>query len=65
MRTNKRMTATRFERRPRNHFEVLLHKWRLGDEVRWGDLFAAWVQAPLAPSTPDVVRRTIRKVEAS
>ena len=63
MKTSQRRHRARFERRPRNHFEVLLHKWRLGDDVKWGDLFAAWVMVPLAPRSPDVVRKVIQKVE--
>ena len=63
MKTIRRMHLARFERRPRNHFEVLLHRWRLGDDVKWGDLFAAWMMLPLAPRSPDVVRKVIQKVE--
>lgn len=50
-------------RQPGNTFEVLLEQWQRGEDVSWGDLFAAWVKAPLAPRSPDVVLRVIRKVE--
>lgn len=53
----------RNRRKPGNAFEVLLEKWQQGDEVSWGELFAAWLKTPLAPRTPDMVRKVIRKVE--
>ncbi len=50
-------------RKPGNAFEVLLEKWRNGEDVAWGDLFAAWVKAPLAPRSTEVVLRVIRRLE--
>ena len=44
-------------------FDVLLAKWRRGEDVAWSELFAAWVKTPAAPVSGDVVRRVIRKVE--
>ncbi len=55
--------TARKEREPGNAFEALLEKWQRGDEVSWGELFAAWLKTPLAPRTPDVVWKVIRKVE--
>lgn len=50
-------------RRPLNAFEVMLEKWQRGEDVSWGQLFAAWLKTPTAPRSPDTVRRVIRKVE--
>jgi hypothetical protein len=50
-------------RTPRNVFEVMLERWRRGENVSWGDLFASWVKLPAAPRSRETVRRVIRKVE--
>jgi hypothetical protein len=63
------MTKQSDKRAPKNahdagsDFDVLLEKWRRGEDVAWSELFAAWVKAPAAPVSGDVVRRVIRKVE--
>ncbi|MGH2593279.1 MAG: hypothetical protein ACRDGG_07180 [Anaerolineae bacterium] len=44
-------------------FEVMLEKWRRGEEVSWGELFAAWVKTPVAPRSRETVRKVIRRVE--
>jgi len=51
------------KRRPANAFEALLEKWQRGDEVSWGDLFAAWLKLPTAPKSRETVRKVIRRVE--
>ena len=51
------------KRRPANAFEVMLEKWQRGDDISWGELFAAWLKMPVAPRSRDVVRKLIRKVE--
>ena len=50
-------------RQPADDFETVLERWRCGDELTWGELFAAWLKTPTAPASPDTVRRVIRKVE--
>jgi len=50
-------------RQPADAFETVLERWRCGDELTWGELFAAWLKTPTAPASPDTVRRVIRKVE--
>ena len=52
-----------FARRPANAFEVMLEKWQQGEDISWGQLFAAWLKTPTAPRSPEIVRRVIRKVE--
>ena len=48
---------------PANAFETTLDEWRRGDDITWGELFAAWLKTPMAPASPDTVWRVIRKVE--
>ena len=50
-------------RKPADTFGAVLEKWRRGDDITWGELFAAWLKTPTAPASPDTVRRVIRKVE--
>lgn len=50
-------------RTPRNVFEVMLERWRRGEDVSWGELFASWVKMPAAPRSRDTVRRVIDKVQ--
>ena len=50
-------------RKPGNPFEVVLDKWRRNENVRWADLFTAWLKAPLAPQSQKVVQRVIQKIE--
>ena len=50
-------------RKPANAFEVILKQWQRGDDVSWGELFAAWLQVPTAPRSRDMVRRLIRRIE--
>jgi hypothetical protein len=50
-------------RKPSNAFEAMLKKWQRGDEMSWGDLFAAWLQVPTAPRSRDMVRRLIRRIK--
>lgn len=58
---NRRTRVTR--RKPSNAFEAMLKKWQRGDEMSWGDLFAAWLQVPTAPRSRDMVRRLIRRIK--
>jgi len=50
-------------RKPMNVFEAMLEQWRRGDELTWGELFAAWLRLPVAPKSRETVRRVIRRVE--
>jgi hypothetical protein len=48
-----------------NKFDTLLHEWSAGKkEVTWSDLLAAWVEAPPAPPTPDLIVKVIECVDA-
>jgi hypothetical protein len=53
------------QRQPGDLFEVLLDKWRRNENVRWADLFAAWIKTPLAPASTQTVRRVIDRLEWS
>jgi len=61
--TTHQLPFTDMMRRPGHAFETMLDKWRCGDDITWGELFAAWLKMPMAPASPDTVRRVIRKVE--
>jgi hypothetical protein len=45
-------------------FDQMLDAWRAGKEVGWSDLLAAWVEAPPAPRSPDLVIKVIERVMA-
>ncbi len=45
-------------------FDQMLDAWRSGKEVGWSDLLAAWVEAPPAPRTQDLVVKVIQSVGA-
>ena len=48
-----------------NKFDTLLQEWGAGKrEVTWSDLLAAWVEAPPAPPTPDLIVKVIECVDA-
>jgi len=61
--TTHQLPITGMARRPGYAFETTLEEWQRGDDVTWGELFAAWLMTPMAPASPDTVRRVIRKVE--
>jgi hypothetical protein len=61
--TNYQSPITAMARKPGNAFEIALEKWRRGEDISWGELFAAWLKTPMAPASSDTVRRVIRKVE--
>ena len=50
-------------RRPVTLFDAMLERWQRGDEMSWGDLFAAWLKLPAAPQSREIVSKVIRKVE--
>ena len=49
---------------PAGKFDNLLAEWQTGKNVAWGDLLAAWVEAPPAPRSPDMIVKIIRFVDA-
>jgi len=59
----KRVRRAGAQRRALNRFEAMLQQWQRGDDVSWGELFAAWLKTPVAPKSRETVRRVIRKVE--
>jgi hypothetical protein len=44
-------------------FETALERWLRGDDLSWGELFAAWVKMPTASRSRDTVWKVIRRVE--
>lgn len=63
MAAKRKQTISYKGREPDNPFEVLLDKWQRNENVRWADLFTAWLKAPLAPRSQKVVLRVIQKIE--
>ena len=45
-------------------FEALLEAWRDGQNVAWAELMAAWVEAPTAPRTHEIITRLIKRLDA-
>ena len=45
------------------HFEALLKAWQRGEDVAWADLMAAWVKAPTAPVTREMIVKVINGLE--
>jgi hypothetical protein len=45
-------------------FDVLLKAWHDDQDVAWAELMAAWVEAPAAPRTPEVITRLIKRLDA-
>ena len=45
------------------HFEALLRAWQRGEDVAWADLMAAWVKAPTAPVTREMIVKVINGLE--
>ena len=45
-------------------FDTMLEAWRTGHEVGWSDLLAAWVEAPPAPRSSDLVVKVIQTLGA-
>ncbi len=44
-------------------FDALLEAWRDGKDVLWAELMAAWVKAPTAPRTPEVIIKLIKRLD--
>lgn len=44
-------------------FEAMLERWRRGEAMSWGDLFAGWVSVPVAPRSRETVQKVIQKVK--
>jgi hypothetical protein len=51
-------------RKPATKFETMLQAWRSGQDVTWAELLAAWVEAPAAPPSPDLIVKVIQSVDA-
>ncbi len=49
-------------RKPKSagHFDALLKAWQRGEDVAWADLMAAWVKAPTAPATREMILKIIQ-----
>ena len=45
-------------------FDQMLDAWRSGKEIGWSDLLAAWVEAPPAPRSSDLLVKVIQSVGA-
>ena len=52
------------QKTPAGKFDNLLTEWQTGKNVAWGDLLAAWVEAPPAPRSPDMIVKIIKFVNA-
>ncbi len=52
------------EKHTASKFDQMLDEWRSGKEVGWSDLLAAWVEAPPAPRSPDLVIKVIQSMGA-
>ncbi len=52
-------------KKPRSarQFEALLKAWQRGEDVAWADLMAAWVKAPTAPVTREMIVKVINGLE--
>ena len=55
---------TRTAKAETGKFDQLLDAWRAGKEVGWSDLLAAWIEAPPAPRSPDLVVKVIQTLGA-
>jgi hypothetical protein len=57
--------AARPYQKPRSarHFDALLNAWQRGEDVAWADLMAAWVKAPTAPVTREMIVKVINGLE--
>ncbi len=44
-------------------FDKLLKAWQRGEDVAWADLMAAWVKAPTAPVTREMIVKVINGLE--
>ena len=48
------------EAEERRQFDALLKAWQRGEDVAWADLMAAWVKAPTAPVTREMILKIIQ-----
>ena len=61
----KMTTAVGQYKKPKSgeQFDKLLKAWQRGEDVAWADLMAAWVKAPTAPVTREVIEKVINELE--
>ena len=61
----KTTTAVGHYKKPKSaaQFEKLLKAWQRGEDVAWADLMAAWVKAPTAPVTREMIKKVINGLE--
>ncbi len=64
MTTTKSSQTTQSKKQTHSKFDQMLDEWRSGKEVGWSDLLAAWVEAPPAPRSPDLVIKVIQSMGA-
>lgn len=50
--------------RENGKFDQMLKAWQAGKEVGWSDLLAAWVEAPPAPRSAELLVKVIQSVGA-
>jgi hypothetical protein len=64
MTTKQSSQTTQSKKQTFSKFDQMLDEWRSGKEVGWSDLLAAWVEAPPAPRSPDLVIKVIQSMGA-
>ncbi|HZY45905.1 MAG TPA: hypothetical protein VFF70_14290 [Anaerolineae bacterium] len=64
MTTNQSPKTTPSKKQTVSKFDQMFDEWRSGKQVGWSDLLAAWVEAPPAPRSPDLVIKVIRSMGA-
>jgi hypothetical protein len=64
MTTKQATRPTKFVKTEAGKFDQMLEAWRAGKEIGWSDLLAAWVEAPPAPRSPDMLVKVIQSVGA-
>ena len=64
MTTKKNLKTAQPNKQTFSKFDQMLDDWRSGKEVGWSDLLAAWVEAPPAPHSPDLVIKVIQSMDA-
>lgn len=64
MATKRATKATSSKKSTGSKFDQLLDAWRSGKDVGWSELLAAWVEAPPAPRSPDMIVKVIESLGA-
>jgi hypothetical protein len=64
MTTKQATPSTKSGKNEASKFDQMLDAWRSGKEVGWSDLLAAWVEAPPAPRSSDLLVKVIQSVGA-